>query len=139
MKGKLYLVATPIGNLEDITLRGIRILKEADIIVSEDTRQTLKLLNYLEIKKHLISYHRHSTEEKEKEIIKEILNGKNIALVSDAGTPVISDPGEEIVKIALENNIEVVPIPRTLCINYSTHCIRNRCKRILISWIFAYE
>lgn len=139
MKGKLYLVATPIGNLEDITLRGIRILKEADIIVSEDTRQTLKLLNHLEIKKHLISYHRHSTEEREKEIIKEILNGKNIALVSDAGTPVISDPGEEIVKIALENNVEVVPIPRILCINYSTYCIRNRGKRIFISWIFAYE
>ena len=139
MSGKLYLVATPIGNLEDITLRGIRILTEVDIIASEDTRQTLKLLNHLQIKKHLISYHRHSTGEKGKEIIGEILNGKDIALVSDAGTPVISDPGEEVVKLALENNIEVIPIPRSMCINYSTYSIRNRCKGILISWILTYE
>ena len=111
MKGKLYLVATPIGNLEDITLRAIRILKEADIIVAEDTRQTLKLLNHFEIQKHLISYHRHSDEQKQNEIIEEINSGKNIALVSDAGTPVISDPGEDIVKKALEENIEVIPIP----------------------------
>ena len=74
MNGKLYLVATPIGNLEDITLRAIRILKEVDIIVAEDTRQTLKLLNHLEIQKHLISYHRHSTKEKAKDIIEEIRN-----------------------------------------------------------------
>lgn len=111
MSGKLYLVATPIGNLEDITLRAIRILKEVDIIASEDTRQTLKLLNHFEIKKHLISYHRHSTEEKAKQIIEEITFGKNVALVSDAGTPVISDPGEDIVKIALEEGVEVIPIP----------------------------
>lgn len=111
MKGKLYLVATPIGNLEDITLRAIRILKEVDIIVAEDTRQTLKLLNHFEIQKHLISYHRHSDEQKQNEIIEEINSGKNIALVSDAGTPVISDPGEDIVKKALEENIQVIPIP----------------------------
>lgn len=111
MKGKIYLVATPIGNLEDITLRAIRILKEVDIIVAEDTRQTLKLLNHLEIKKPLISYHRHTKEEKQDEILNEVISGKNIALVSDAGTPVISDPGEEIVKIALEKEIEVIPIP----------------------------
>ena len=98
MSGKLYLVATPIGNLEDITLRAIRILKEADLIVAEDTRQTLKLLNHLEIQKTMLSYHRHSGEEKKNDIIKEIKSGKDIALVSDAGTPVISDPGEEIVK-----------------------------------------
>lgn len=139
MKGILYLVATPIGNLEDITLRGIRILKEVDIIASEDTRQTLKLLNHLGIKKHLISYHRHSTEEKGKEIIEEILSGKNIALVSDAGTPVISDPGEEVVKLALENGIKVIPIPRCISFNYCNYCFRNRCKGIFIFGIFAYE
>ena len=111
MSGILYLVATPIGNLEDITLRAIRILKEADIVVAEDTRQTLKLLNHLEIQKHLISYHRHSGEDKIREIIEELKSGKNIALVSDAGTPVISDPGEEIVKEALKNEIPVTPIP----------------------------
>ena len=102
MLGKLYLVATPIGNLEDITLRAIRILKEVDIIVAEDTRQTLKLLNHLEISKPMISFHRHRTEERKKEIIDMLKEGKNIGLVSDAGTPVISDPGEEIVKKALE-------------------------------------
>ncbi len=111
MEGIIYLVATPIGNLEDITLRAIRILKEVDIIVAEDTRQTLKLLNHLEISKTLISFHRHSSEEKMQEIINKVKKGNNIAIVSDAGTPVISDPGEEIVKQALKENIKVVPIP----------------------------
>lgn len=109
--GKLYIVATPIGNLEDITLRAIRILKEVDIIAAEDTRHTLKLLNHLDITKPMISYHRHNEEVKTDELIQKLLEGKNIALVSDAGTPVISDPGEEIVKVALENNIKVNPIP----------------------------
>ena len=111
MNGKLYLVATPIGNLEDITLRAIRILKEVDIIASEDTRQTLKLLNHLEIKKHLITYPSHSTDDNQEEIIEEIRSGKNVAIVSDAGTPVISDPGEDIVRSALCKDIEVIPIP----------------------------
>lgn len=111
MVGELYLVATPIGNLEDITLRAIRILKEADIIVAEDTRHTLQLLNHLEISKPLISYQRHSDEKRINEIIKKLLDGENIALVTDAGTPGISDPGEEIVKEAIKNNIKVVPIP----------------------------
>lgn len=111
MQGKLYIVATPIGNLEDITLRAIRTLKEVDIIAAEDTRHTLKLLNHLEIKKPLISYHRHNEEIKTDELINKLLEGKNIALVSDAGTPVISDPGEEIVKTAIQNNITVIPIP----------------------------
>lgn len=109
--GKLYIVATPIGNLEDITLRAIRTLKEVDIIAAEDTRHTLKLLNHLKITKPMISYHRHNEEIKTDELIQKLLEGKNIALVSDAGTPVISDPGEEIVKAALENNIKVNPIP----------------------------
>lgn len=111
MQGKLYLVATPIGNLEDITLRAIKTLKEVDIIAAEDTRHTLHLLNHLEISKPLISYHRHNEETKSKDLINLLLEGKNIALVSDAGTPVISDPGEEIVKIAIENNIQIIPIP----------------------------
>ena len=110
-KSKLYLVATPIGNLGDITYRAVEILKSVDLIAAEDTRQTLKLLNHLEIKKPLISYHRHSDEIKESKLIDELLSGKNIALVSDAGTPVISDPGEDIVKLAIENEIEVIPIP----------------------------
>ena len=111
MSGILYLVATPIGNLEDITLRALRVLKEVDIVVAEDTRNTLKLLNHFEISKTLISYHRHSNDEKINTIIKKIKEGKNIALVSDAGTPIISDPGEDIVKIAIEENIKIVPIP----------------------------
>ena len=111
MSGILYIVATPIGNLEDITLRAIRILKEVDIIAAEDTRHTLKLLNHLEISKPMISYHRHNEEIKTDELINKLLEGKNIALVSDAGTPVISDPGEEIVKVALQNDIKVIPIP----------------------------
>ena len=111
MSGKLYLVATPIGNLEDITLRAIKILKEVDIVVAEDTRQTLKLLNHLKISKPLISYHRHNEEIKVDGLINKLLEGNNIALVSDAGTPVISDPGEIIVKEAIANSIDIVPIP----------------------------
>ena len=111
MSGKLYLVATPIGNLEDITLRAIKVLKTVDYIAAEDTRNTLKLLNHLNINKKMISYHRHNEEVKVQELIQLLEEGKNIALVSDAGTPCISDPGEEIVKASIENNIEIIPIP----------------------------
>ena len=111
MNGKLYLVATPIGNLEDITLRALRVLKEVDLIAAEDTRQTLKLLNHYEINKPLISYHRHNEETKSEILIEKLRNGENIALVSDAGTPGICDPGEEVIKKAIEDNIEVIPIP----------------------------
>ena len=111
MEGKLYLVATPIGNLEDITLRALRVLKEVDLIAAEDTRQTLKLLNHYEINKPLISYHRHNEETKSEILIEKLRNGENIALVSDAGTPGICDPGEEVIKKAIEDNIEVIPIP----------------------------
>lgn len=111
MKGKIYLVATPIGNLEDITFRAISILKDVDIIAAEDTRHTLKLLNYYEISKPLISYHRHNEDVKSDILIEKVLKGQNIAIVTDAGTPGISDPGEEIVKEAIKNDIEIIPIP----------------------------
>ncbi|HQJ38403.1 MAG TPA: SAM-dependent methyltransferase, partial [Bacillota bacterium] len=91
--GILYLCATPIGNLEDITLRCVRVLREADIIAAEDTRQAIKLLNHFQIRKPLISYHEHNKYEKGKEIVELLKSGKNIALVSDAGMPAISDPG----------------------------------------------
>ena len=110
-KGKLYLVATPIGNLEDITLRALRVLKEVDLIAAEDTRHSLKLLNYFEISKPLISYHRHNEENKTEKLINKLLSGENIAIITDAGTPAISDPGEDIVKEAIENNIEIIPVP----------------------------
>ena len=92
MKGILYVVATPIGNLEDITLRAINVLKNVDLIAAEDTRHTLKLLNHLEISKPLISYHRHNEENRQDIIIEKLLEGQNIAIVSDAGTPGICDP-----------------------------------------------
>ena len=111
MSGKLYLVATPIGNLEDITLRALKVLKEVDIIAAEDTRHTLGLLNHFEITKPLISYYKQNEKVKSEMLIKKLQEGQNIAVVSDAGTPGISDPGEEIVKVAIENNIEIVPIP----------------------------
>ena len=111
MAGKLYLVATPIGNLEDITFRAINTLKEVDIIAAEDTRHTLKLLNHFEINKPLISYYKETEKTKSKVLIEKLLEGKNIALVSDAGTPGISDPGEEIIKCAIEQNVEIIPIP----------------------------
>ena len=111
MNGTLYIVATPIGNLEDITLRALRILKEVDLIAAEDTRQTLKLLNHFEISKPLISYHRHNEEVKSEILIQKLENGENIALVSDAGTPGICDPGEDVIKKAIEEGINVVPIP----------------------------
>ena len=111
MKGKIYIVATPIGNLDDITLRAIKILNEVDLIAAEDTRQTLKLLNHFQISKPLISYHRHNEEIKSNILIEKLKNGENIALVSDAGTPGICDPGEEVIKKAIEENIDVIPIP----------------------------
>lgn len=109
--GKLYIVATPIGNLEDITLRAINTLKSVDLIIAEDTRHSLKLLNHLEISKPMISYHRHNEEVKYEKILEKIKEGQDVALISDAGTPIISDPGEIIVKEAIKENIEVIPVP----------------------------
>lgn len=111
MAGKLYLVATPIGNLDDITIRALNVLKEVDLIAAEDTRHTLGLLNHFEISKPLISYYKQTEKARSEILIEKLKEGKNIAVVSDAGTPGISDPGEEIVKVAIENNIEIVPIP----------------------------
>ena len=111
MAGILYLVATPIGNLEDITLRAIHVLEEVDFIAAEDTRHSLKLLNHLNLSKPLISYHRHNEEIKSEQLIDKLLDNKKIALITDAGTPGISDPGEEIVKLALKNHIKIIPIP----------------------------
>lgn len=111
---KLYIIATPIGNLEDITLRALRILKEVDFVVCEDTRHTLQLLNYFQIKKSLISYHQHSRLQKIDDIIGLLKQGKNLALVSDAGTPGISDPGNVLVSRVvneLGDNVQVVPVP----------------------------
>lgn len=120
--GTLYIVATPIGNLEDITLRAIKILKEVDLIAAEDTRHTLKLLNHLEISKPLISYHRHNEETKSDTLMQKLKEGNNIALVSDAGTPGICDPGEEIIKKAIEEDIKIVPIPGACAMINSLIC-----------------
>jgi 16S rRNA (cytidine1402-2'-O)-methyltransferase len=109
--GTLYLVATPIGNLEDITLRALRVLKEADIIAAEDTRQTLKLLNHYEIRNTLVSYFEHNRIERGEYLVNQLLEGKNVALVSDAGTPGISDPGEDLVRLAVSKGIPVTMVP----------------------------
>jgi 16S rRNA (cytidine1402-2'-O)-methyltransferase len=109
--GVLTLCATPIGNLEDITYRAIKVLKEADFIAAEDTRHTKKLLNHFEIQTRLISYHEHNKIEKGPELIEKLKEGLNIALVTDAGTPGISDPGEDLVRLALEAGITVTSAP----------------------------
>ncbi|MHB8174284.1 MAG: 16S rRNA (cytidine(1402)-2'-O)-methyltransferase [Nitrospirota bacterium] len=109
--GSLYVVSTPIGNLEDITLRAVRILKEVDFIAAEDTRHTQKLLSHFGIHKNLTSYHDHNKEQKTPVIITRILEGQSVALVSDAGTPVISDPGYYLINKAIENKVAIVPIP----------------------------
>jgi len=109
--GCLYLVATPIGNLEDITLRAIRILKEADLIACEDTRQTQKLLQHYGIHKELVSYHAHNELTRAPELLIELEQGAKAALVSDAGTPVVSDPGHRLVTLCLRHHIPVIPIP----------------------------
>ena len=110
-KGTLFVVPTPIGNLEDITLRAIRILQESDIVVCEDTRQTMKLLSHLKISKQLISFYTQNQLKRIPQIISLLENGKKIALVSDCGTPAVSDPGYYLIKEAIDKNINVVPLP----------------------------
>ncbi|MFO8068936.1 MAG: 16S rRNA (cytidine(1402)-2'-O)-methyltransferase [Alkalibacterium sp.] len=109
--GILYLVPTPIGNLEDMTFRAVNILKEVDLIAAEDTRNTQKLLNHFEIFTHQISFHEHNSKERTPQLIDKLLNGYSIAQVSDAGMPSISDPGVDLVKAAIEADISVVPLP----------------------------
>ena len=111
MSGKLYLCATPIGNLEDITFRVIRTLKDVDLIAAEDTRHSRKLLNHYEIKTPMTSYHEHNKIEKAKYLVEQLLSGKDTALITDAGTPAISDPGEELVKQAYDAQILVTSLP----------------------------
>jgi 16S rRNA (cytidine1402-2'-O)-methyltransferase len=110
-RGELYIVSTPIGNLEDITLRALRILKEADLIACEDTRQTRKLLAHYSIERPTISYHEHNEASRAPQLLEKLKSGAKIALVSDAGTPLVSDPGHRLVALCLENKIPVVPIP----------------------------
>lgn len=111
MQGKLYLCATPIGNLEDITLRVLRTLEEVDLIAAEDTRNSIHLLNHFEIKTPLTSYHEYNKVEKAYQLVEKMRRGTNVALITDAGTPGISDPGEELVKICYEQGIEVTSLP----------------------------
>ena len=114
--GKLYICATPIGNLEDVSVRLLKTLRRVDFIACEDTRQSLKLLNRYHIRKTLVSYHKHSTRNREDYIVEQLLAGKEVALISDAGMPGISDPGEELVARAVEEGIpmEVIPGPSAL-------------------------
>ena len=111
MAGKLYLCATPIGNLEDMTFRVIRTLKEVDLVAAEDTRNSIKLLNHFEIKTPMTSYHEYNKIEKGRKLVEKLQSGMNIALITDAGTPGISDPGEELVKMCYEAGIEVTSLP----------------------------
>tara|TARA_S200000501_G_scaffold339336_1_gene346848 strand:- start:224 stop:1066 length:843 start_codon:yes stop_codon:yes gene_type:complete len=107
----LYIVSTPIGNLDDITIRAIEVLKKSDIILCEDTRHSLKLLNHLNIKKNLLPYHKFNEKKQSDKIIKYLNDGKILSLISDAGTPSISDPGRQLIQACIENDIKVIPIP----------------------------
>ena len=107
----LYIVSTPIGNLSDITLRALDVLKNSDIVLCEDTRHSLRLLNYFKIKKRLISYHKFNEKKQVNTLIEYINEGKNLSLISDAGTPLLSDPGRHLVNECLKNNINIIPIP----------------------------
>ena len=111
MSGKLYIIGTPIGNLSDMTYRGVEALKSVDFIAAEDTRVSLKLLNHFDIKKSLVSYHQHSTKYVSDTIVARIQAGENCGVITDAGMPCISDPGEDLVRICAENEIEIVAVP----------------------------
>ena len=126
MSGRLYLCATPIGNLEDITLRVLRVLKEADLIAAEDTRNSLHLLNHFDIHTPMTSYHEYNKIEKGRSLVEKMMEGQNIALITDAGTPGISDPGEELVRMCHEAGIEVSSVPGPCaCITAVTMHLQN--------------
>ena len=133
MQGKLYLCATPIGNLEDITLRVLRTLREVDLIAAEDTRNSIKLLNNLEIKTPMTSYHEYNKIDKAYQLVEKIRAGQNIALITDAGTPGISDPGEELVRICYQSGIEITSLPGACA------CITALTLSGLASRRFAFE
>lgn len=133
MQGKLYLCATPIGNLEDITLRVLRTLKEVDLIAAEDTRNSIKLLNHFEIHTPMTSYHEYNKYDKGRELTALLQQGKSIALITDAGTPGISDPGEELVKMCVEEGIEVTSLPG------ASACITALTLSALSTRRFAFE
>ncbi|MEH2954918.1 16S rRNA (cytidine(1402)-2'-O)-methyltransferase [Candidatus Merdisoma sp. JLR.KK011] len=133
MQGTLYLCATPIGNLEDITLRVLRTLKEVDLIAAEDTRNSIKLLNHFEIHTPMTSYHEYNKYEKGRELAAKLRQGKNIALITDAGTPGISDPGEELVKMCAEEGIPVTSLPG------ASACITALTLSALSTRRFAFE
>ncbi|MCF0127461.1 MAG: 16S rRNA (cytidine(1402)-2'-O)-methyltransferase [Pseudobutyrivibrio sp.] len=133
MSGTLYLCATPIGNLEDITLRVLRTLKEVDLIAAEDTRNSIKLLNHFEINTPMTSYHEFNKVEKAYTLIEKLKEGQNIALITDAGTPGISDPGEELVKMCYEQGIEVTSLPGAAACITAVTMSGQACRR------FAFE
>ena len=132
MSGKLYLCATPIGNLEDITLRVLRVLKEVDLIAAEDTRNSIKLLNHFNIKTPMTSYHEYNKIEKAYTLIGKMQEGMKIALITDAGTPGISDPGEELARMCLDAGIEVTSLPGTCSLHYGSYSVRVFHKKICL-------
>ena len=122
MSGTLYIVATPIGNLEDMTHRAVRILREADVIAAEDTRHTRKLLSHFSISTPLVSYYREKESQRAEELVARIADGENVALVSDAGTPGISDPGAVLVRLARQSGINIVPVPGASALSAAVSC-----------------
>lgn len=138
MAGILYLCATPIGNLEDMTYRCVRILKEVDLIAAEDTRNSIKLLNHFEIDTPMTSYHEFNKIEKAHTLLAALKDGKNIAVITDAGTPGISDPGEELVAMCYEEDIEVNAVPgAAACITAVTSSGPRRARRFSFEAFFA--